>query len=70
VSVGIQRLREDSEALREGARRKGEDPALVDAALATEERRRAVQGETEGLRAERKEASREMEQLVRSVTPL
>ncbi len=33
MSVGLQRLRDDPEAIRQGAIDKGEDPALVDRAL-------------------------------------
>jgi seryl-tRNA synthetase len=54
VSVGIQRLREDSDTIRRGARDKGEDPALVDAALQLDETRRKLLGEADGWRAERK----------------
>ncbi|HZM72131.1 MAG TPA: serine--tRNA ligase [Candidatus Polarisedimenticolia bacterium] len=58
MSVGLARLREDADAIRKGALDKGEDPALVDAALAVDERRRALQGEGDGLRAERNTASK------------
>jgi seryl-tRNA synthetase len=58
MSVGLQRLREDSEAIRKGAIDKGEDPAIVDAALAADARRRELQGEADGLRAERNAASK------------
>ena len=39
MSVGLQRLREEPDAIRKGAIDKGEDPALVDAALAADARR-------------------------------
>ena len=58
MSVGIQRLREDSDAIRKGAIDKGEDPALVDQALAADARRRELQGEADGLRSERNTASK------------
>src|SRR5262245_31866940 len=58
MSVGLQRLREDGEAVRKGAIDKGEDPALVDTALAADARRRELQGEADGLRAERNTASK------------
>ncbi len=58
MSVGLQRLREDGEAVRKGAIDKGEDPAIVDAALAADARRRELQGEADGLRAERNSASK------------
>jgi seryl-tRNA synthetase len=41
VSVGLQRLRDDADALRRGAADKGEDTALVDRAIELDERRRA-----------------------------
>ena len=58
MSVGLQRLREEPDAIRKGAIDKGEDPAIVDAALAADARRREVQGEADGLRAERNTASK------------
>jgi seryl-tRNA synthetase len=57
MSVGLQRLRDDSDAIRKGAIAKREDPALIDRALAVDEERRRLLGETDGLRAERKEIS-------------
>jgi seryl-tRNA synthetase len=60
MSVGLQRLREEPDAIRKGAIDKGEDPALVDAALTADARRRELQGEADGLRAERNTASRQI----------
>ncbi len=57
MSVGLQRLRDDTERIRQGARDKGEDAALVDEALATDEGRRRLLGEGDALRAERKQLS-------------
>ncbi|HLB44044.1 MAG TPA: hypothetical protein VJK49_01565, partial [Candidatus Limnocylindrales bacterium] len=57
MSVGIQRLRDDSDNVRRGARDKGNDPALVDQALAVDEQRRALLGQIDTWRAERKEIS-------------
>jgi seryl-tRNA synthetase len=57
MSVGLQRLREDADAIRQGALDKGEDAALVDRALELDEERRRLLGETDGLRATRKELS-------------
>ncbi|HTK46142.1 MAG TPA: hypothetical protein VL749_12420, partial [Patescibacteria group bacterium] len=65
MSVGLQRLREDSEAIRKGAIDKGEDPAIVDAALAADARRRELQGEADGLRAERNTASKEIGEAIK-----
>jgi seryl-tRNA synthetase len=60
VSVGLARLRAEGEAIRKGAVDKGEDPALVDEALARDARRRELQGEADGLRAERNTVSRDI----------
>jgi seryl-tRNA synthetase len=57
MSVGIQRLREDTEAIRRGATDKGHDAAAIDQALALDSRRRLVSGEADALRAERKDVS-------------
>jgi hypothetical protein len=38
MSVGLQRLREEPDAIRQGAIDKGEDPGLVDTALANHSR--------------------------------
>jgi seryl-tRNA synthetase len=58
MSVGLQRLRDEPDVIRRGAIDKGEDPAAVDAALAADERRRALLGEGDTLKAERNAASR------------
>jgi seryl-tRNA synthetase len=58
MSVGLQRLREEPDAIRQGAIDKGEDPTLVDRALELDERRRALLGESEALKAERNAASK------------
>ena len=57
MSVGAVRLREEADAIRQGAIAKGEDPALVDEALALDEQRREVLGKSDSLRAERKRLS-------------
>ncbi|HET9456482.1 MAG TPA: serine--tRNA ligase [Candidatus Limnocylindrales bacterium] len=57
MSVGLQRLREDTEAIRKGATDKGEDPRLVDQALSLDAERRRVQADADGLRAKLKEQS-------------
>jgi seryl-tRNA synthetase len=58
MSVGAQRLRDEPDAIRRGALDKREDPAVVDRALERDARRRELQGEADGLRAERNEASK------------
>jgi seryl-tRNA synthetase len=60
VSVGLQRLREDADRVRQGAIDKGEDPGLVDAALAADASRRELQGEGDALRAERNIVSKQI----------
>ena len=57
MSVGLQRLRDEPEMLRRAALDKGEDPALVDAAVELDTERRRRLARTEALRAERKELS-------------
>ncbi len=57
MSVGLLRLREDADAIRKGATDKGEDPRLVDQALALDAERRRVQSDADGLRAELKAQS-------------
>jgi seryl-tRNA synthetase len=57
VSVGIQRLRDDADTIRKGARDKGEDPALIETALGLDAERRKLLGDVDGLRAARKQLS-------------
>jgi seryl-tRNA synthetase len=66
VSVGLQRLRDDAARLRQGALDKGEDPAPVDAAVALDERRRALLGESDGLKAERNVVSKRVGEAIRA----
>jgi seryl-tRNA synthetase len=65
MSVGLLRLREDADAIRKGAIDKGEDPSIVDAALAADARRRELQGEADGLRAERNSISKEIGEAIK-----
>jgi seryl-tRNA synthetase len=65
VSVGVQRLREDAETVRHGAIAKGEDPAIVDDALALDARRRELLGQSDALKAERNAASKAIGEAVR-----
>jgi seryl-tRNA synthetase len=60
MSVGLQRLRDEPDAIREGAIAKGEDPALVDQALEHDANRRRMLGEVEGYKARRNELSAEV----------
>jgi seryl-tRNA synthetase len=65
MSVGLQRLREDADRVRQGAVDKGEDPALVDQALAADARRRELQGEGDALRAERNTLSKQIGEAIK-----
>ena len=65
MSVGLQRLREDAARLREGALEKGEDPAVVDAAVELDGRRRALLGESDGLKAERNAISKSVGEAIK-----
>ena len=66
MSVGLQRLRDESDRLRQGALDKGEDPAVVDRALALDERRRALLAEGDALKAERNAASKRIGDAIRA----
>jgi len=66
MSVGIQRLRDEPEVIRQGAMDKGEDPAPIDAALELDGRRRAILGESEALKAERNAASKRIGEAIKS----
>ncbi len=66
MSVGLPRLRQEPEVIRKGATDKGEDPSLVDAALAVDGRRRALLSEGDGLKAERNAASKRIGEAVRA----
>jgi seryl-tRNA synthetase len=68
MSVGLQRLREDAAAVRQGAINKGEDPALVDAALAVDTRRRDLLATGDRLKAERNQASKAIGEAIRRGT--
>jgi seryl-tRNA synthetase len=65
MSVGLQRLREDAATVRQGAIDKGEDPTLVDEALAADASRRELLAEGDRLKAERNQASKAIGEAVR-----
>jgi seryl-tRNA synthetase len=65
VSVGLQRLREEPDRIRQGAVDKGEDPTLVDRALTVDEERRRRLAERDGLKARRNELSEAVGQRIR-----
>ena len=65
MSVGLQRLRDDADTIRDGAIRKGEDPALVDRALELDADRRRLLAESEALKAERNAASKKIGEAIK-----
>jgi seryl-tRNA synthetase len=65
MSVGLARLREESDRIRQGAIDKGEDPSIIDAALAADGRRRVLQGEGDALRAERNDVSKRIGEAIK-----
>jgi seryl-tRNA synthetase len=65
VSVGLQRRRDEPDRIRDGAVRKGEDPALVDRALEVDAERRRLLGESETLKAERNDASKRIGEAIK-----
>jgi seryl-tRNA synthetase len=66
MSVGLQRLRDEPDLIRDGAVRKGEDPALVDRALELDGERRRLLGESETLKAERNAASKRIGEAIKA----
>jgi seryl-tRNA synthetase len=66
MSVGLQRLREEPDVIRDGAVRKGEDPALVDRALELDADRRRLLAESEALKAERNAASKRIGEAIKA----
>jgi seryl-tRNA synthetase len=66
MSVGLQRLREEPDAMRRGAIDKGEDPKIVDQALQRDVERRAIQAQTDNLRASLKEASAQVGAVIKA----
>ena len=65
MSVGVARLREEPDRIRQGAIDKREDPALVDRALETDARRRRLQSESDARKAERNAASKQIGEAIR-----
>jgi len=66
VSVGLQRLREEPDVIRDGAIRKGEDPAPVDRALGLDAERRRLLAESEALKSERNAASKRVGEAIKA----
>jgi seryl-tRNA synthetase len=65
MSVGLQRLRDEPDRIRQGAIDKGEDPAVIDRALALDADRRRLLGESEQLKAERNAASKRIGEAIK-----
>jgi seryl-tRNA synthetase len=66
MSIGLARLREEPDRIRQGAIDKGEDPSVIDAALALEGKRRQLLGESDRLKAERNSASKRIGEAIRA----
>jgi seryl-tRNA synthetase len=66
MSIGLARLREEPDRIRQGAIDKGEDPSIVDAALSLEGKRRQLLGDSDGLKAERNAASKKIGEAIRA----
>src|SRR5450759_4125079 len=66
MSVGVQRLREEPERIRQGAIDKREDPGIVDRAIALDADRRRLQAESDALKAGRNAASRQVGEAIRA----
>jgi seryl-tRNA synthetase len=66
MSIGLARLREEPDRIRQGAIDKGEDPSIVDAALALDGKRRELLGESDRLKAERNVASKQIGEAIRA----
>jgi seryl-tRNA synthetase len=66
MSIGLARLREEPDRIRQGAIDKGEDPTVVDAALALEGKRRQLLSESDSLKAERNAASKKIGEAIRA----
>jgi seryl-tRNA synthetase len=65
MSVGLQRLRDEPDVIRQGAIDKGEDPSVVDRALELDKRRREILSSVEKDRAQRNTWSQDVGRLIR-----
>ncbi len=66
MSVGVQRLRDEPDRIRQGAIDKREDPGLVDEAIEMDTRRRRLQAESDSLKAERNTVSKQVGEAIRA----
>ncbi len=67
--IDLRRLRDDPETFRRSQQARGEDPGLVDAVLAADERRRTAVSRADALRAESNAASRAIQSAGRDERP-
>jgi seryl-tRNA synthetase len=65
MSVGVQRLRDEPDRIRQGAIDKREDPSLVDRAIEMDARRRKLQAESDSLKAERNAVSKQVGEAIK-----
>ncbi|MFL5779442.1 MAG: serine--tRNA ligase [Chloroflexota bacterium] len=66
MSVGLQRLRDDPDAIRQGALDKGEDGSLVDRALGLDVERRRILAQSETLKADRNATSKRIGEAIKA----
>lgn len=66
MSIGLQRLRDEPDRVRQAAIDKGEDPGLVDRALELDSRRRTLVASADALKATRNDASRRVGEAIRA----
>ena len=66
MSVGLQRLRDEPDAIRKGAIDKGEDASIVDQTLELDAERRQLLGQSEALKAERNTASKRIGEAIKA----
>jgi seryl-tRNA synthetase len=64
--IGLQRIREEPDAVRAGVARKGEPTDPVDRILSADERRRTLEAEANELRARRNAGNKQLGELMRS----
>src|SRR3954463_12419200 len=65
MSVGVQRLRDEPDRIRQGAVDQREDPGLVARGIDVDRRRRALQSESDTKKAERNAASKQIGAAIR-----
>ncbi len=66
MSVGVQRLRDEPDRIRQGAIDKREDPSLVDRAIEVDVSRRRLQSESDAQKAERNTVSKQIGEAIRA----